>query len=197
MKRRDVYDAFFSARALCITGLLVMPALLFNPVTELRCIQFLFFWFLAWLSGRKDRTLVTILVITGITAFNLIIPYGRVLFSVGPLKITEGALKAGIHRAVTLEGLVMLSRMSIRQDLQMPGAFGGLLAESLRIFSSMMKYRITGKNLIAEIDRLMLDVTSEEISPPAAQKTRTKPAGYVMLAAAAILSWLPWVGIAY
>jgi heptaprenyl diphosphate synthase len=199
MNRRKVYVSFFSARALCITGLFILPALLFNPVTELRVIQFLFFWFLVWLSGGKSSTLVTFLVIAGITAFNLLIPYGRVLFSVGPLKITEGALRAGIHRAVTLEALVMLSRVSIRQDLQIPGAFGGLLSESLRIFSSMTmkKYRVTGKNLIAEIDRLMLDLSDEVVSVPADQQTRTKPAGYVMLAATAILSWLPWVRLLF
>jgi len=198
MKRREVYESVFGARALFIAGLLIMPALLFNPSTESRCLQFLFFWFLVWLSGKKTNVLFTFLVITVIVAFNLIIPYGRVLFSIGPFKVTSGALAAGIHRAVTLEALVMLSKASIRQDLKMPGAFGELLGESLRIFSVMTggKYRVTGnslgKNLIVEIDNLMLELSEEEIPQSPGGVTRTKPVGYVILAVVITLSWLPW-----
>jgi heptaprenyl diphosphate synthase len=199
MKRREVYESVFGAGALFVAGFLIMPALLFNPDTESRCLQFLFFWFLVWLSGKKTNILFTFLVIGVIVAFNLIIPYGRVLFSIGPFRVTSGALVAGIHRAVTLEALVMLSKASIRQDLKIPGAFGELLGESLRIFSVMMsgKYRVTGnslgKNLIVEIDNLMLELSEEEIPQPSCGVTRTKPAGYVILAAVIILSWLPWI----
>ena len=192
MRRQEVYDSIFSARALFIAGLVIMPSLVFNPSTESRIIQFLFFCLLVWLSGRKVNPLFTILVVVFITAFNLIIPYGRVLFSVGVFKITSGALKAGIHRAITLEALVMLSKVTIRQDLKIPGAFGELLGESFRLFSLLMnrKYRITGKNLIAEIDNLMLELSEEDIPRPAVCEVRTKPAGYAILAAVIVISWL-------
>src|SRR5215470_3041461 len=120
MKRQEIYDSVFDAKTLFIAGLLVMPALLFNPVTEYRCLQFLFFWALVWLSGKKINPVITLLVIAVIVAFNLVIPHGRVLLTIGPFKITYGALKAGIHRAVTFEALVMLSKVSIRQDLKIP-----------------------------------------------------------------------------
>ena len=195
MKRRDVYNDIFSARALFFTGLIIMPALLFNPSTEYRCIQFLFFCFLVLLSGKKINFFVTILIIAGITAFNLIVPYGRVLFSAGAFKITSGALKAGIHRAVTLEALVMLSKVTIRQDVNIPGAFGKLLCESLRIFSAMTekKYRITAGNVIAGIDALLLELSDEAIPEAASAKSRTKLSGFLILILAAALSWLPWL----
>jgi len=193
MNRREVYESVFGARALFIAGLAVMPALLFNPGTEYRVLQFLFFWFLVWLSGKKSNPVLTIMAIVFITAFNLIVPYGRVLFSVGAFKVTSGALTAGIHRAVTLEGLVMLSKVSVRQDLKIPGAFGGLLGESLRIFSAMMsrKYRLTGRNFFAGVDNLLMELSGEEMPVDAVRETRTKPAGYAVLAAAVVLSWLP------
>ncbi|MDR0322995.1 MAG: heptaprenyl diphosphate synthase, partial [Treponema sp.] len=155
--RKEIYENTFSAKALFVAGILMMPALLFNPSTELRVLQFLFFLFLVFISGKKTRLPSVIIIIAGITAFNLVIPYGRILFSVGSFNITEGALRAGIHRAVTFQALVMLSKASIKQDLKMPGAFGELLGESLRIFSGMMdrKISVTGKNLIAEIDNLL------------------------------------------
>jgi heptaprenyl diphosphate synthase len=192
MNRREVYNNIFGARALFITGLIIMPALLFNPSTEYRILQFLFFLFLAWLSGNRINFIFTILIIAGIAAFNLIVPYGRVLFSIGAFKVTSGALTAGIHRAVTLEALVMLSKASIRHDLKIPGAFGELLGESLRIFSVMTdrKYHITGKTFFADIDRLLLELSEEEISGFDIKITRTKPLGYAILAIVALLSWL-------
>ena len=213
--RRKTYEGLFSARALCIAGLLAMPALLFNPYPLLRVVQFLFFWFLCWLAGKKNNPLMTILVILGIVAFNLIMPYGRILCSIGTFHVTLGALTTGIHRAVTLEGLVMLSRLSIRPDLKIPGGFGALVGESFRFFAVIMdsKKRVTRKNLMADIDRLMIDLSNEgtrevpadtsqncvtcpdaEIQIPKNEESipaaRTKVSGVVILAIAAILSWL-------
>ena len=210
-RRRQVYEGLFSARVLCITGFLIMPALLFNPMTLLRVVQFLFFWFVAWLSGKKNNPLFTFLVILGIVIFNLIVPYGQVLFSIGVFKITSGALMTGIHRAVTLEGLIMLSRFTIRRDLKIPGLFGELIGESFRIFAIItdQKQRITRKNFIADIDRLMLELSGDNTAPasettaeakPRAKsgtKPGTKSEGFIILAAVVVLSWLPWVVLAF
>jgi len=189
------YRDSFSANALFITGLFIMPALLFNPVTEYRIVQFLFFWFLAYLCGKKTNAVFTVLVIIFIIIFNLLIPYGRVLFSIGMFKITIGALEAGVHRAVTLQGLVMLSKAAIRQDLMIPGMFGKMLGESLRIFSELIgrKYRVTGKNIFTEIDNLLLELQGKEYKEiPSSEKSRTKLAGYIILAVIIIVSWVPF-----
>jgi heptaprenyl diphosphate synthase len=196
MKNRSlICENIFGARALFITGLFIMPALLFNPGTEYRVLQFLFFWFLAWLSGKKTNPVFTLLVIIIIITFNLAVPYGRVLFSVGELRITSGALTAGIHRAVTLQALVMLSRVTVRQDLKIPGTFGELLGESLRIFSFLMnkKFRITKKTLIMEIDNFLLELDEQEIPASDTHAQSTKPVGYVLLLIIIILSWTPWI----
>ena len=194
-KRLDVFENIFNARVLFITGLIIMPALLFNPGTEYRVVQFLFFLFLVWLSGKKVNLLFTFFIIAGITAFNLIIPYGKVLFSAGAFKITSGALTAGIHRSVTLCALVMLSRITIRQDLKLPGAFGELLCKSMYIFSILMikKSHITAKNFFKDIDCLLLELSKKDIKQSADQEKQTKPAGYVILIAVIVISWIPLV----
>jgi heptaprenyl diphosphate synthase len=195
MKRQEVYESIFGARALFIAGLLLMPSLLFNPDTGYRCLQFFFFWFLTWLSGKKSNPVFTLSILASIIIFNLIIPYGRILFSVGQLKITSGALKAGIHRAVTFEGLVMLSKVSVRQDLKIPGAFGELLAESLKIFTSMMnkKYHVKGKNIFVEIDNLLLELSCEDIPELATYEQKTKHIGFVIIVIILLISWLPCI----
>ena len=194
-KRRNVYENLFGAKALCVAGLIIMSAFLFTP-TFFRVFQFLFFWFLAWLCGKKNNPLITIAIIFFIVAFNLVMPHGEVLFSIGAFRITSGALSLGIHRAATLAGLIMLSRVSIRQDLKIPGLFGELIGESFRLFSAIMnrKQRITRKNLIADIDQMMIDLSSD--SGEASRHgtaSRTKPAGFAILGAAVFLAWLPWI----
>jgi heptaprenyl diphosphate synthase len=168
---------------------------LFNAHTQFRVFQFLLFWLLAWLSGKKNNPLFTIVVMLGIVAFNLIIPFGRVLFSIGTFRITEGALVTGIHRAVTLEGLIMLSRVTIRRDLKIPGLFGELVGESFRIFSLIMnqKQRITRKNLIGDIDQMMIELSGdggEAVQGEAVPALRTRAAGWVIIAVVVVVSWL-------
>ena len=197
MKRSEAYENFFGAKALFIAGLLIMPSLVFNPQTEARAVQFLFFCLLVLLSGKKINPVFTFLAIFLITVFNLIIPYGKVLFSIGAFKITSGALKAGIHRAITLEALLMLSKVTIRQDLRIPGAFGEILGDSFHIFSVMMsrKNRITAGNFFSDIDSLLLELSGENIDNSDVQITRTKPVGYFLLAVVIAVSWLPWLFI--
>jgi heptaprenyl diphosphate synthase len=193
MRRQEIYESIFGAKALFIVGILIMPSLLFNPDTGYRCLQFFFFWFLTWLSGKKSNPVFTLTVLASIIIFNLIVPYGRVLFSVGQFKITSGSLKAGIHRAVTFEALVMLSKISVRQDLKLPGAFGELLTESLKIFTYMMnrKYRITGRNIFIEIDNLLLELYCVDIPAPAGCNQKTKPVGYIIIVIVLLMSWFP------
>ena len=198
LNRNNIYNSLFSANALCVTGLLIIPAMLFNPDTVTRTGQFIFFWFLSWLSGKKNKPLITLLVIFFIVLFNLIMPYGQVLFSIGIFRITAGALFFGIHRAVTFEGLIMLSKVCIRQDLKMPGKFGKLMSESFRYLAVITESsgRITRKNFMSDIDNLMIELSNEQYSHQEQKSMyaqKTKPVGYAIIIITIILTWLPWV----
>ncbi|MDR1128765.1 MAG: hypothetical protein LBL20_05580 [Treponema sp.] len=199
-KRREWFEGLFPGRALFGAALVIMPALLFNPDTLTRVLQFLFFWFLAWLSGRKNNPVITILIILVIVFFNLLVPYGRVIASLGPFRITAGSLLAGIHRAVTLEALIMLSRAAIRPDLKLPGAFGEILGESFRIFSRIAERGIAvrGADICAGIDGLMLELSAEAAGAalPRAGVPAARPLSFPALASlalAVLLAWLPLI----
>jgi heptaprenyl diphosphate synthase len=197
--RQKMYERLFSARELCLAGLLMMPAVVFNPNTYVRSLQFLFFWFLVWLSGKKNNPLITIFTILGITAFSLTVPYGQVLVSFGPVRITAGALLGGLQRAVTLEALIMLSRAAIRPDLRLPGSFGELIGESFRILSFIRERKkgFTRKNLVTAMDNLMIELseTGEDAETPAIPRRHSTAAGRIILGTAAALTWLPWLFI--
>jgi heptaprenyl diphosphate synthase len=201
MTRTERCNHLINSRDLCIAGLLIIPALVFNPNTFGRIAQFFLFWMLSWLSGKKQRPLLTIVVLISVTAFNLLVPYGKLLFSIGAFRITEGALLAGLHRAVTLEGLVMLSGTVIRRDLRLPGALGALIGESFRLFAllSGRKQLFDRKDILGSLDRLMIELSEEETHESAAETAataaNTQPAGFIIIAAAVLLAWAPWLSL--
>jgi len=190
----DFYDSI-SAKDMFIAGFFMLSAVIFNPSTKYRVIQFLFFLLLVFLSGKRVNLFITFFVTIFIIVFNLLIPYGQVLFSAGIFKITKGALEAGVHRAFTLQALIMLSKLTIKKDLKLPGTFGILLSESLVIFSALMseKPRLNKGNIIKNIDNIIKNLDHEEINLSRSQEIRTKPYGFIILIIALLLSWLPWL----
>ncbi|MDR2632033.1 MAG: hypothetical protein LBC51_00215 [Treponema sp.] len=147
-----------------LAGLLMMAAFLVNPSALLRGAQGMLFWFYAYKSGKKNKLWITLSVMGAIVLFNLLVPYGKVLARLGAFPITLGALLGGLHKALTLEGLILLSKASIRADLCLPGFFGSLLSESFRIFEriSRRKALITRRHFIEGIDQLLLELSEEQ-----------------------------------
>jgi heptaprenyl diphosphate synthase len=205
--RRRRYESLFSSRDLFIAGLIMMPALLLNPNPVYRLGQFLLFWFFAWLCGKKNNPLITLLIIIFITAFNLLIPYGEVLYSLGKFKITIGALVSGLTKAITLEGLIMLSRVTIRQDLRLPGSLGRLIGDSFRIFEELTEKKgvIDRKNIAGSLDKLLFELSKDKDNaasgaalPPDARAPEKKRnhsavAGYCILAFVILLVCFPYI----
>ena len=200
--RREWYERHLSSPVLFAAGLCAMPALLFNPSLAGRTVQFLFFCALVLLAGKKSNPPATLAVILGVLFFNLLFPYGEVLFSIGPFfNVSSGALEAGLRRGITMEGLFMLSRLTVRQDLRLPGGFGELTGESFRILAVLTerKHTISVKNLIAGIDSLMLELSAADTAGnapgTAVQRKAAKPGwvGVLLPAVLVVLSWLPWL----
>jgi len=140
-------------------GLLVALIFIVSPL-PVRAALFLGFCVFARVMGKKINPLITLAIIAGIVFFNLLVPYGKVLAVVGPLRITQGSLLAGIEKALTVEGLLMLSRACIRSDLRLPGKIGSLLGDSLRILELMREKKglIRKGRIIAGIDQMMREI---------------------------------------
>jgi heptaprenyl diphosphate synthase len=173
-----------------------MPALCFAPNPCHRIFHFFFFWFLAWFSGKKTNLPAAALVILGVVAFNLLVPYGRVLVSFGAFRLTLGALRSGLQRAFTLEALILLSRFAIRPDLRLPGVFGELIGESFRIFALIMdrKGAVNRRDVAGGIDALMIELS--EMPPERANPApggRSSTPGLAILVLIVIISWLPLI----
>jgi heptaprenyl diphosphate synthase len=198
--RRLRWDRCFRGPELIIAGLVALLLFLFNPSTLGRSLQFLFFWFCAWLSGRNNRPLITLSVIAGVALVNLLVPYGRVLAEFGPLHITAGSLLDGLRKGITLEGLLMLSSTVIRvpppSGVSAPsGAGGGIpvpsgpalfrraalfgrfLGESLSIFAVLRESggSIRPAHFIDDVDSLLVEMAGRPV--PVGGGERGEPPG--------------------
>ncbi len=202
MKRDDWAMELFSGRDLFLAGMACMPALLFNPSTAMRTVQLFVFFSFALGMGRKVNPIAAAMVMGTIVLFNLIVPYGRVLARIGAFPITQGALIGGIEKAVTLEGLIMLSRASIRTDLRLPGAFGRMIGSSFRLFETLLqrKSNMDWKDPLGSIDRLMVELSEEEtlrasggaVSGSEPEKHRRSPVGLILITVAVCIAWVPY-----
>ena len=202
IKRQEQYQKLFSAQSLAAAGLVIIPSFIFNQDTGWKTAQFLFFYFLAWMTGKKNNPLVTITVILGIMAVNLLSPYGEILFSLGPLVISKGALLSGFSRGIGLEALIMLSRAAIRKDLRIRGRFGALLGESFRFFGAISERKnfFRGKALALSLDEMLLELDQENMEagtlPQDGNSANDKPRktvlwpGLIILIIAVLVSWL-------
>jgi heptaprenyl diphosphate synthase len=197
----------FPSRDLLFAGLIMMAAFLFNPSTLTRGMQFLLFALCARITGKKINPLTILPVMAVVVLCNLLVPYGRVLAEFGPFRLTQGSLLGGLHKAFTLEGLVLLSKTAIGSELRFPGRFGVFVSEAFRLFERLteQKGRITRKRFIEGIDTLMLELSAEEGSapknPPASgspwtpEPKRTVPGVLFLAGAVAITLNLTLIGL--
>ncbi|MDR0785152.1 MAG: Gx transporter family protein [Treponema sp.] len=194
--------AFFrgSSHSLFIAGLIMAPALVFNPSTWGRVVQFLLFWAFAALVGRRNNVLTTFLVLFGVISFNLLAPYGQVLWSFGVLKLTKGALLTGIRRAATVQGLFMLSKACIGKDLRIPGKFGSLISESFRVFAFLgqrgeylrkKEEWNNRKRIVDRIDALLFELDELSENAETVSVSRSRPRDAAVLCAMVVLAWAP------
>ena len=171
LRRGRLWDGLFKADELFVAGLLMAVIFLHDRSLPGLLAHFLFFCVLVQVSGRRNNYPATAIFIAGIVFFNLLVPHGRVLLSLGPLQVTQGSLLVGLERAVTLSGLMMLSRVCVRSDLRLPGTIGSLLAEALRMLETMrgkipgLRGKARGQ-LIAGIDDIMLKAEASYANGP-------------------------------
>jgi heptaprenyl diphosphate synthase len=152
-------------------GLGATALFLLAPWLPVRTALFLLFWIIAIVLRKKTGPVLTLFVIAAVTAFNLFPPYGKVLAVFGPVTITLGSLLGGLRKAVTLEGLIMLSRLVVHGGLQLPGSFGRLLGESFSVLEKLNgrksvvgnvadKANNAGKRgLMEKLDRLLCELS--------------------------------------
>jgi hypothetical protein len=172
-------------------GILTMPAFLLQVRLEVKAAQVALFFALAALSTRSGllRLLWTTLALMGSTVlFNLITPLGEVLVKAGPFVVTEGALRSGTIKGLTLVGLMLLSRFAVRRSVRLPGLLGRYVSTTLLYLNRMLdsRHRLRGQGLVARLDGIFLSAYRQ--SPPRPQVRRQEPRPLAVAALAVLLA---------
>lgn len=183
--RSDRFEPLLSpgVRFVWGTSLLVLFLLQQNPILKLFLVGL--FGCLATLAGKRIRIGYFLTLIVSITVFNLLTPYGQVLFHVGPFRITRGALVEGATKGLTIVGLVFASLFTVSRYLVLPGSFGLFLARSFFYFERLYgeKKRVRRDHIIEDIDAIMERVSNVGEEPtPDVSRRRSSRRGLVLAA---------------
>ena len=159
-KRPDRLATFLNPAFRFWTGLILIPGYLFleNPWAKLGLV--VLFGFMAVMAGKRIRFGYYIILTASITFFHILTPLGRILFEIGPLRVTSGALGTGVMKGLTLCGLIFISLFSVSGKLRLPGKLGGLLARTFYFFEEILegKTRISPRDFIGSLDRVLIQL---------------------------------------
>jgi hypothetical protein len=201
MRRIEKGDAWFASGVspfiLFLGGLLLAPALLMQRRLDVKAVQLLFLFALAWSADpeRVSRSAPGTLVFLAVTVLlNLTAPLGRVLARLGPLAVTEEALQAGLYKALTLAALIYLSRFFIRRSLVLPGALGRYIGATLQYLNRLLaiRSRIRLRHLASDLDLVLEEAYRRPLKRGVKPAGRNTPLGLAALACFLALnySWL-------
>jgi heptaprenyl diphosphate synthase len=140
------------------TGVSLIPGFFLSSSLELLLLHCLVFAVAVVLAGKRIRVFYYAMMILSITLFHLLNPVGRVLWELGPVTLTAGALEQGLMKGFTLSGLVLLSLFSVTPDLRFPGRLGGMLARTMYYFEEILngRGRLEVRNIIGSMDSVLM-----------------------------------------
>jgi len=176
--RKQRFEAWFSPWAAALAGAVIAIAFLFENNLALKLGMFFLLAVAAHFAGKRLSFVTTIVISAGIILTNLLVPSGKVLARLGPFAITQFALTEGIMKALTFEGLMLLSKASIMPGLKLPGKLGGIVALAFVYYDHIIEYkgRIRAASLSADADAMMSAVWEHENLGDPAQAKADGPA---------------------
>lgn len=122
------------------------------------------FFIVASIKRKKIKILPSILVTLTVTFFALLSPYGKVILTIGSLKITLDSLNLGLKRSGILVGMVFLSQIIISPNIKLPGKAGKFLKQVFYWLKKLTEVRIKfkPKMLIETLDNRLCEIWEEE-----------------------------------
>ena len=185
-------DRRLSARALFVWAVAAAPSMLLSAGPLARALLLLVLILLVLGTRRRMRWGRTAAFFGAVVAFNLAAPGGRVLLELGAFPVTEGALRVGLTKAFSLTSLLLLSKIGIRGDLEMPGRLGRLLTLTLAYVRFLLDadVKLLARDPVARLDRLLLEAQcGVGTRLPTAVASRSTASGITILAALLALQW--------
>jgi len=209
---RNLLTRHTASTHLFLAGAAIIVAFLLHNMAAVKAAQVVLFGTLAVAAGRQVRWLYFLVLICTVVIFHLLSPHGRILLTIGPLTVTDGALRQGLIKGLTITGLVLVSLFSVRRDLVLPGRAGREIAGVLYYYERLLEgrrnrfRRAAGDRSIAQgIDEVLFEVYPPKAPVPSSPvpseplrggdpggeaPIRTTTGGYAFLIALVGLNWL-------
>lgn len=178
-------------RLFFVTGLVGMIAFFLEDQLIPRLLQVAVLGLIATGTGKKIRVSYFLTLFITITAFHVLQPSGRVIWEVFGLRVTQGALRGGAYKALTLIGFVFLSLGMVQPHLNLPGVVGRLLTRLFSSYEAINDHRrkIRSRRFIPIIDGVLFssyEKVDEKPDPTGAgSETYTTP----------LLVWIALLGM--
>ncbi|MDX9802221.1 MAG: hypothetical protein RBT69_12895 [Spirochaetia bacterium] len=180
------------------TGLSVMVPFLF---TENIAIRFLFTAFIIIMnlfSGRNFRLLPNLILTAGVILANIYPFGGRVIFTIGPLFITQEALISGIEKSLLLIGSVYISRFAVRKQLVFPGKTGLLLYKTFYYFEKFTEMKLNVKSdIIGQIDTRLIEIeglsAKEDVSSVSSFSAKSGMVNHLFFILVSLFFWVLFI----
>jgi len=193
-------DRWISPSVLFLCGLAVMPAYLFQRLLIPKLILLAVFIAMGVISGRRMRPLGNLLFFAAVMFFNLLTPSGRVVFSVGPLDVTEEALKGGALKALSFTGLYHISTFAVHPRIRFPGRLGYLLSRTFAYFHLLLQSRgFRPRKPLESLDAMLLALDGSAGREAPADPAQTTAGGLAITLGLLFLSWglgiATWTGL--
>lgn len=163
-RRRTGFETAFSPLPTALAGAVLAIAYLFEGNLAIKLFLFALMAVSVVAAGKRFSFIAALIVSAGIVLANLLVPSGRVLFTIGPFAVTQFALKDGVLKALTFEGLMLISKATIMPGLRLPGRLGSIVAAAFLYYDRIIEYkgRVRAASLAADADALMLAVWEGE-----------------------------------
>jgi len=187
-------EKHISSAVLIAAGLLSVPPFLLQNHLVLQALQAGLFIAAALLAGKRVRLLPPVIILVSVSILNLVSPIGRVLTSLWRFSVTSGALYLGLHKSLTLIGLIFLSRATVRPDLTLPGRFGAVVSRSFYFFDRINETweTVPKQKIIPRLDALLERIReAADASPDQGRNTAggTTGPGFILAGLFVAVQW--------
>ena len=166
------FDRQVSPSFLFVAGLLLIPAIILQRHLTIKASQTCLFLGLALLSvsaGKRRLVVGSLIFVVTTIVVNLFSPVGRVILKVGPLRVTEGALRVGISKAMTLTSLLYVSRFCVRPSVRLPGIVGQTVSATFAYLGKLLAEgkRLFRHDVVRSLDERFERIYNSDDHPPA------------------------------
>ena len=180
-----------TARALFVWVCAVAPSTLLAAAPIVRAALLALLVVVVLTLRRRLRWARTAVFFGAVVVFNLATPGGRILFQLFGFPFTAGALDVGLSKALGLTSLLLLSKIGIRPDLELPGRWGRVLNLTLAYVRYLLDadVRLLARDPVRRLDDLLREVERNVDVTPRDVEVRSTIPGLAVLGGSLAVHW--------